>query len=115
MALSEFEIKRVEKAIDGYIQAHRPPPHMRNELDLAFRLSEQSVVIYEIRPDWNSPSQKMESPIAKATYAKNQNIWKIYWMRADLKWHSYPPAPRVKTIEEFLALVEKDEHACFFG
>lgn len=31
----------------------------------------------------------MESPVAKATYVKTQNIWKVYWMRADLRWHAY--------------------------
>jgi len=34
---------------------------------------------------------------------------------ADLKWHRYDPDPEVKSIEEFLALVEKDEYGCFFG
>lgn len=36
-------------------------------------------------------------------------------MRADLKWHSYPPAPVVGTVEKFLSLVAEDKHACFFG
>ncbi len=36
-------------------------------------------------------------------------------MRADLKWHSYLPKPEVNAIEEFLATVQKDDHACFFG
>ena len=27
----------------------------------------------------------------------------------------YEPAPTVRTIEEFLAIVHKDEYACFFG
>jgi hypothetical protein len=36
-------------------------------------------------------------------------------LRADLKWHKYPPKPEVPTIEAFLALVEEDEYACFYG
>jgi hypothetical protein len=36
-------------------------------------------------------------------------------MRADLKWHVYDPAPEAASIEEFLAVVDKDEYACFFG
>jgi hypothetical protein len=35
--------------------------------------------------------------------------------RADLKWHSYQPAPEVAFIEDFLAVIEKDEYHCFFG
>lgn len=46
---------------------------------------------------------------------KVEAVWKIYWMRADLKWHSYSPAPTVGSIEKFLELVEIDKHACFLG
>lgn len=115
MAFSELEQKRIEKAVDRFIQHNRPPPHIRNELDLGFRLRGQSVEIFEIRPVWRDPSQKMESSVAKATWVKTQNLWKVYWMRADLKWHSYPPAPEVEAIDAFLALVAEDKHACFFG
>ena len=115
MAFNELDRKRIEKTLDRFIRAHRPPPHIRNELDLGFRLQGQSVELFEVRPVWDNPSQKMESPVAKATYVKTQNLWKIYWMRADLKWHSYPPAPHVLNIDELPALVAEDKHACFFG
>jgi len=115
MAISEFEIKRCEKLVGQYVESHRPPTHIRNELDLSFRINGQSVEIFEIRPAWQRPGVKMESPVAKATYVKAQKIWKVYWQRADLKWHRYDPDPEVKTIEEFLVVVEKDEFGCFYG
>jgi len=87
MALSEFETKKLEKTVSAFIEQRRPPPHIRPNLDLAYRISGQSVEIFE----------------------------KIFWMRADLKWHSYPPAPNVGTVERFLSLVGEDKHACFFG
>ena len=115
MAFNELERKRVEKTVHRFIEAHRPPPHIRPKLDLGFRLQGQSVELFEIRPVWDDPSSKMESPVAKATYVKTQKSWKVYWMRADLKWHGYPPAPEVGTLDAFLALVAEDKHACFFG
>ncbi len=115
MAISEFEIKRYEKIVGQYIEKRRPAPHVRNQVDLAFRIEGQSVIIYEIRELWIQPGEKIESPISKATYVKNTKTWKIYWQRADLKWHRYEPTPEVKTIEEFLAVVEEDEYACFWG
>lgn len=57
----------------------------------------------------------MEHPIAKATFVRTHEIWKVYWQRADLKWHAYPGAPCVGSIERFLAVVAEDQHACFFG
>jgi hypothetical protein len=115
MTISEFEIKRYEKIVGQYIEKHRPPAHVRNEVDLAFRLENQSVIIFEIRELCNQPGKKIETPIAKATYVKKTNSWKLYWQRADLEWHRYEPTPEAKTIEEFLAVVEKDEYSCFWG
>ncbi len=56
-----------------------------------------------------------ESPVAKATFVKARGTWNIFWRRADLKWHRYDPAPHVLSIDDFLALVAEDKHACFFG
>ncbi len=115
MALSEFEEKKCEKIVRAYVEKHRPSAHMRNEIDLSFRVKNQSVEIFEIRPLWNDPNKKIEEAVAKATYVKRQKIWKIYWQRADLKWHGYEPDPEVETLEDFIDIVEKDEYACFYG
>lgn len=115
MPLSEFEAKKIEKTVQRWLEQRRPPPHIRPKLDLAFRVHGQSVEIFEIRPRWDHPDEKMEHSVAKATYTKARGIWKVYWMRADLKWHAYAPAPHVSSLEAFLKLVAEDSHACFFG
>lgn len=115
MAFSEFETKRCDKAMAAFLEKRRPPPRVRAELDLGYRIEGQSVEIFEIRPYWRDPAEIMEHAVAKATYVKTQQIWKIFWQRADLKWHGYEPHPKVKTIEKFLEIVDRDEHACFFG
>lgn len=115
MALSEFEIKKIENVMEGYVNKHRPPAHIRHELDLSYRINGQSIEIFNIRPLWNDKSKTIEEPIAKTTYVKTQRIWKIYWQRADLKWHGYEPHPEAETLEEFLSVVEKDEYCCFHG
>ena len=88
---------------------------MRSKVDIGFRITKQSVEIFEIRPAFKSPKEKVELPVAKATYVRARSVWKVYWHRADLKWHSYPPIPEVKSIEDFVKLVEQDDHACFWG
>ena len=115
MGFSEFEIEKYKKIVREYVEKHRPPPHIRNEVDLSFRVKGQSVEIFEIRPMWNNPNETIEESVAKATYVKSRNIWKIFWQRADLKWHSYEPEPEVNTLEEFLKVVEEDEYCCFYG
>ncbi len=115
MSFSEFEIRKYEKVVGQFIEKRRPPPHIRSQVDLAFRVDGQSVEIFEVRPAWREPEKKMEHPVAKATYVKTQRVWRIYWQRADLKWHCYEPNPEVGTIEDFIALVDKDEYGCFFG
>ncbi len=115
MALSEFEIKRIEKIVGDYIDRLRPPPEMRDKVDLAYRISGQSVEIFEIRPLWGDPNEKIEESVAKATYVKSRKIWRIYWLRANLKWYRYDPDPKVDRLEDFIELVEADEYACFWG
>jgi hypothetical protein len=115
VAFSDFERKRYEKIVDAYVQRRGPPPHIRKQVDLAFRIQGQSVELFEIRPVWRSPDWLMEHPIIKATYVKNRGYWKVYWCRADLKWHRYIPEPEAATIEDVLDIAERDEHSCFFG
>jgi Protein of unknown function (DUF3024) len=115
MALSEFETKRLQKALDAFIEKLRLPAHVRPQLDFGYRISGQSVELFEIRPVWNNPKEKRERPFAKATYVKTTETWRIFWQRADLKWHSYDPAPHVGSVEKFLEIVAEDKHACFFG
>ena len=115
MTLSEFEIKRCEKLLAEFIERRRPHPRLRKDVDLAFRIKGQSVEIFEIRAHWTGKGKPIEHRIAKATYSKRTRGWKIFWLRADLKWHRYEPLPEVDAIEDFLLIVEEDDHACFFG
>ncbi len=116
MALSEFETKRCERLMHEYIDRRRPPVHIRPELDLGYRVSGQSVEIFEIRPVWRgAPGELMEHPVAKTTFVKSRGIWKVFWQRADLKWHSYEPNAEVADLEGFIEVVEADEYSCFYG
>jgi hypothetical protein len=115
MPFTEFETARIEAAMSGFMAKHRPPPEIRDKLDLAYRIEGQSVVIFEIRPFWRDPGETIEEPAAKATFVRKTDRWKIYWQRSDLKWHAYPPHPEALFFDEFLAIVDEDEHCCFWG
>ena len=108
MEFSEFEKRRMEKLVDAFLEKRRPPPDLRKQLDLDFRLEGPSLLLFEIRPVWNDPTRYMESPVAKATFVKARKVWWVFWQRADLKWHRYPPCPEVGSVEEFLSVVDLD-------
>ncbi len=115
MAFRDSEGKDIEIAVGAFVEKRRPPENIRDKVDIGFRIEGQSVEIFEIRPFWHDSEVKVESPGAKATYVRTQNVWKVYWQRADLKWHSYTPEPEVKSIDELLALVDEDKWCAFWG
>jgi hypothetical protein len=44
-----------------------------------------------------------------------QNIWKIYWRRGNLKWSSNEPKPTVNLLNDFFKIVDEVEYVCFKG
>ncbi|HEY8025489.1 MAG TPA: DUF3024 domain-containing protein [Burkholderiaceae bacterium] len=115
MSFHDLDRKRIDKAIAAFLMKRRPPVHLRSQVDFGHKVSGQSIELFEIRPKWDDSTTTIEIPFAKATYVKASNLWKVYWRRADMKWHSYQPMPAVSSAEEFLNLVDRDEHCCFFG
>jgi len=115
MALTEFEEALVEVCVGEFIERRRPPENLRDEVDLTYKIDRQSVIILEKRPTFRDPSRIIEHAVAKTTFTQTSKRWKIYWQRADLKWHRYDPVPEVRTLDEFIAIVDEDEHGCFWG
>lgn len=115
MALSVFERKRREKALDKFMQIHRPPAHVRSRIDIGYRLENQSVIIFEVRPKWDTPEERTVSPVAKATFIKSRKYWKIFYQAKEGKWQAYKPLAIADTLEAFLHAVGEDSHGHFFG
>lgn len=113
-----FDIKKsvdIIETMENYIAKIRPRPEIRNQLDIGYEIQDQSVILHEIRPMWKNPTEFLKSGYAKATFVHDKNIWKIFWQRADLKWHSYTPQPNVGQLSDFLKIVDEDKHHCFKG
>jgi hypothetical protein len=115
VSLTDLERKRCERDLAKFMERRRPPPDIRPKLDIGYRISGQSVEIFEMRPDWQNPKLTMEHPVAKATLVRTKKRWRVFWMRRDLKWHGYEPNPEVRSLEAFLHVVDRDEYCCFFG
>ena len=115
MALAfENEIEIIE-VMEGFLINSRPPEEIRDQLDLSYKIENQSVIVFEIRPVWNNPTEKIECKIAKATYIQKDTTWAVFWFMSDMKWHGYKPNSKVKSLMEFIKIIEEDKHGCFWG
>lgn len=105
----------IEKQIERFVESIRPPQEIRKQLNIGFKYNNYTLEIYEIRPRWDNEKEVVHTPVAKTRYIKKQEVWKIYWMRANGNWEGYPPQKEVKTIDDFFKILEEDKHACFWG
>ncbi len=114
MAFSELELKKIDKLVGGMCQ-ERIPAHIRNELELIYRVKGHDVTILEKRPDWQDPRITIEIPVAKLKYVRTKNEWRLYWQRRDLKWHCYDLSPSSRDLKELVEEVDNDPYCYFFG
>ena len=78
MEISEFDIKRCEKLLEKLLTIHRPPVHIRNEMDIGYRIKDQSVEFFEVRPYGKDTSEKIEMSVEKTTYVKRQEFERVF-------------------------------------
>ena len=115
MAFDTFQFLDVIEAMVNFIEKNRPPEHIRNLLDLGYKIQGQSILVFEIRPRIDKPQEFDEYPVAKTTFVKAKNHWKVFWLRSNLKWHRFQPQSTVKTVKAFCKLIEEDKLGCFYG
>jgi hypothetical protein len=114
MAFSKLELELIDNKVGGLCSKLNHPEY-KDELSIEYRVSRHDVVIYENRPAYNKPGEKIETPSAKLKYFRTKNEWGLYWMRKDLKWHIYKPYSNSVSLGDLLAEVKSDPYGCFFG
>jgi hypothetical protein len=72
-------------------------------------------VIVERRPQWDDPIRWIETPAAKVKFIRSANKCRLYWMRADMKWHKYPGLSSSDRLEDLEQEIDADPLAGFFG
>ena len=115
MPFTPLQITEIIECMENYNNTLRPEDEaVRKQLDYGYKIEGQSVFLLEIRPQWDKP-EIIHEHAPKTTYVKHSDHWKIYWLRANLKWYPYNPAPVVKSLNDFTRIVGEDAHGCFFG
>jgi len=114
MAFSEIELYKINNFV-GTLCKLKAPESIRDQLRYEYTIENQDVIIYEIRPRWNKPDEQTRLPCAKLKFVRSQNVWKLFWHRADMKWHAYDPCKSARDLAELIAEIDTDPHGCFFG
>ncbi|MDA0346274.1 MAG: DUF3024 domain-containing protein [Verrucomicrobia bacterium] len=116
MPFTDEQIAFYTEAIERIVWSKRRPPlDARDQVREGQRIEGNSVELFLVRAEWRNQGKWIEEPVAKATYVKSSKVWKVYWQRADLKWHPYEGLPEVENFEDFLNEVEEDPYCCFWG
>ena len=114
MAFTDLEKKQVDSIMQKFWHKHRPPEHARHQVQLSYEIKNQSVEVFLIRVFGQDKSQTVREPIIKATYVKKLGIWKIYWLRDNMRWYLYEPFPEAVDLETVLQIVVDDYYGCYW-
>jgi hypothetical protein len=60
--ITSIEIEEIE----NYLSYIRPSEEIRDQLDIGYRIEKQSVIIFEVRPDWIDPKKKLKTKSLKS-------------------------------------------------
>jgi len=81
------------------------------KLPLQIIKEKQSYIVGHRRKRWKTEEEFLEEA-CKLTYVQKRSIWKLYWKRADLRWHLYKEC---RQLDDLLEEVRTDPKGCFWG
>jgi Protein of unknown function (DUF3024) len=114
MAFSELELKLIDHTVGSLCRDLSPPEHAQ-ELRTVYEVDGHTVTMYEDRPPWDGVGEWTHRGLARFRYVRRQGLWSLYWLRADLRWHRYDPAPATADLKELVAVVAEDGYGAFLG
>jgi len=115
MAFTEIEQWQNQKCLNWFLSAHRPPEHIRPQLDYCYQIDGHTVDLQEVRPDWKDKNTIRTTSFARVRFVRSASEWRLYWKRANGKWQSYEPHPTHRSLASALGIVHDDAYCCFFG
>ncbi|MBO4438510.1 MAG: DUF3024 domain-containing protein [Spirochaetaceae bacterium] len=115
MALTEWQLAEIKVAADKYLgKRNAMISEWSDQEKCEYRIEGLSVIIFERRKSYMGTGYE-NFDVAKATYRKTSNDWKLFCMRQDLKWHGYELDIIHDNIESVFRCVDKDECCAFWG
>ena len=114
MAFSEVDLKRIDQTVGGFC-GKRSPGHLKEKLRLMYAVEGHEVVVVERRPRWDNQAERTETPVTKLKFIRSANKWRLYWMRADMKWHEYPRLSSCHHLDDLVQEIDADSLVYVFG
>ncbi|MFZ2281904.1 MAG: DUF3024 domain-containing protein [Prosthecobacter sp.] len=116
MAFTDTEItEHMQVLEESFWSRRRPPLHLRDKVREGQRFTDQSIELFFVRPAFMRPGEQSEESIAKIQHLPRLRVWRLFWKRADGRWHRYKPCPEVASLAAVLRVIDQDANACFFG
>ncbi len=114
MAFTELELKRIDRSV-GELCRLRSLPQFADELRFVYEVEGHVVSVYEERLPWRGDGDWTRSGIARFRFVRSKGVWRLYWMRSDLRWYLYETDEMPSDLDALVAIVEADEFGAFFG
>tara|TARA_R110001583_G_scaffold4077_8_gene24399 strand:- start:16 stop:375 length:360 start_codon:yes stop_codon:yes gene_type:complete len=114
MAFTQLEREEFEHLLSERL-ANRKQHAAKKGFDIGYKFNNQSIEFFENHPSTNYERGFWNVHVAKLTYVRTKDVWKIYWMRGSLKWQGYLRCPETKKFNEALFFVNEDLDEIFWG
>ncbi len=85
----------------------------REDLPLHIIKLNQSYIVGHKRKTMGGKKEYLDEA-CKIVHVKSRDIWKLYWKRADMKWHLHSTSSYAD-LDDLLDEVRKDPEGCFWG
>ena len=114
MPFNDFDLHKIKNTVGKFCK-EKTNPALADKVRLDYTIDKQSVIVQEIRPRWNDPTQMMHLDVAKLKFIRSSGKWELYWKRASGKWQRYEPDADKSELQELVDVIAADQHGCFFG
>jgi len=116
MTLSQSERRDVEFLLQDYCD-RRVPEHLRDQINIGFKIRGETVTILERRPPLRGTGRKEWTEIAVAQFRRDSEAgpWRLYCADRNSRWHAYARVQPAKTLTTLLAEVDRDPTGIFWG
>jgi hypothetical protein len=102
-------------AVVGRYCENKVPPHVRDQIQVSYKIQNDTITIYESRPHWQKPDVWTERTIAQFRYNTKDKLWTLYNSDRNNRWHKHPATGPAATLDPLLEKLDNDPAGIFWG